>query len=667
MEQQFAFASRDDVWRLHSEMKNVSSIQAEHADRILRLERRQEEDARMKSVWGTSSPFPGILSGTPQQDAVPNPAAEAFSHFNDSQSQSLIGSLHLDNDDEPRRGASRANSVRFDESAIQGHWTQGSRSSGDFFPIRTGSGFGSHPMTERSSSYKSEGKQSSAGQSAHSTHSAHSVHSARTNSLGIDTGYRDLLEQRVTSPIESLGPPPGLFILGPVPSIIRCWLDTQFSNETLLYAAVCTGSYTSFLDRRTIARLQLEDQIIRSQSGEEKIKVPVYLPEAIVQQPLSRSSSPAAPPLPTLTIDFTVIDHGCIPDESKAIQIFIGSDVLRFHNADILFSQSTITMFDDDRKRLSVPLVRPEDDGMFKNLCTVNLNPHHIGRDATRSSWQRREQEQTPRDGSVNGSSTLNAEKQDPAIKSPMPINPSSPSITENWRKPTIGQGSRQSSVSFSSPNEERDTASEPRKPASISAESTNTDNDSTAATSALRQPSSSGIWGSWRRDNPSSTQESPIKADSTTPTNPTGYQRAPRPRGMKVLKPARSTTTTSTATASFSSHSFSQPNGGPQSSDPLARRRAQLPGLDTADHPSSPYQVEATRSAPIDTGVVGSPSSAGAVAGASSTGARELANATNKPRSANPVGGASAFAWLNPGSAPSGPGQGKRSAAFAE
>jgi hypothetical protein len=66
--QSVAFTPRDDnIWRFHSEIIKVQQTQAEHSERLLRLERRQEEDARMKSVWGTSSPFPGILSGTPQQ------------------------------------------------------------------------------------------------------------------------------------------------------------------------------------------------------------------------------------------------------------------------------------------------------------------------------------------------------------------------------------------------------------------------------------------------------------------------------------------------------------------------------------------------------------------------------------------------------------------------
>jgi ubiquitin carboxyl-terminal hydrolase 4/11/15 len=61
------FTPRDDIWHFQTDMLRVQQTQTDHAERLARLERRQEEDARMKSVWRTSSPFPSVLSGTPQQ------------------------------------------------------------------------------------------------------------------------------------------------------------------------------------------------------------------------------------------------------------------------------------------------------------------------------------------------------------------------------------------------------------------------------------------------------------------------------------------------------------------------------------------------------------------------------------------------------------------------
>lgn len=257
--------------------------------------------------------------------------------------------MGLEGEDEPRRGTSRANSVRFDESANHGYYGQTSRSSSEF-PLRTGSGLGSHPLTERSLSHRSDGRQSSSG---------NSHHSARTNSLGLESS------RIMGSAGSPLIPPPGLFLLGPVPCIIRCWLTTTFSNDSLLYAAVCSGSYTSVLGYPIIRKLGLED-LVMQEDDMQWIKLPLYLPEASVHQASSRSGSPA-PQVPALTIRFAVRQAD---PEDQTIQIILGSDVLRSHNADVLFSQDKIVMVDDERNKISMPLVRPENDTVFKSLRT---------------------------------------------------------------------------------------------------------------------------------------------------------------------------------------------------------------------------------------------------------------------------------------------------------
>lgn len=61
-------SSNSDPWRLQTDVARIQQLQVEHGERITRLERRQEDDVRMKSVWGSNSPFPSVLSGgTPQQ------------------------------------------------------------------------------------------------------------------------------------------------------------------------------------------------------------------------------------------------------------------------------------------------------------------------------------------------------------------------------------------------------------------------------------------------------------------------------------------------------------------------------------------------------------------------------------------------------------------------
>ncbi|KAK3063852.1 hypothetical protein LTR53_018738, partial [Teratosphaeriaceae sp. CCFEE 6253] len=107
--------------------------------------------------------------------------------------------------------------------------------------------------------------------------------------------------------------------------------------------------------------------------GVRNVILPVFFPEAVPHPASSRSSSPA-PQLPTLTVGFKVVDQAA-SHETKAIQIFIGSDVLRAHNADILFSSNSMTLFDDERNKLSIPLVRPEDEAAFKSLYVSTGSP----------------------------------------------------------------------------------------------------------------------------------------------------------------------------------------------------------------------------------------------------------------------------------------------------
>lgn len=57
-------ASRDELFHVQMDVKHVQSVQSNHSDRITRLEKRQADDAALKSVW--NSPFPSVIGGTPQ-------------------------------------------------------------------------------------------------------------------------------------------------------------------------------------------------------------------------------------------------------------------------------------------------------------------------------------------------------------------------------------------------------------------------------------------------------------------------------------------------------------------------------------------------------------------------------------------------------------------------
>jgi hypothetical protein len=65
--------TRDEFNNIHVDLKQLQHVQNTHADRLVRLERRQADDAAIKAAW---SPFPSILGqgGTPQHGKRPNPS-----------------------------------------------------------------------------------------------------------------------------------------------------------------------------------------------------------------------------------------------------------------------------------------------------------------------------------------------------------------------------------------------------------------------------------------------------------------------------------------------------------------------------------------------------------------------------------------------------------------
>lgn len=501
------------------------------------------------------------------------PTAEHFSNFDDDQSSNLIGNLQLDADDEPRRigTTSRANSVRFDETANHGHWAHASRTSLDLLP-RSGSSLGGHALSERSYSHKSDGRQSSAGQSVQS------VISGRANSL---TSYGP------ATPVEIPGLAPGLFILGSVPSIIRCWLNTNFKHDTLLYAAICTGSHTSYLDRHLIKHLGFQDQIYQNDDGTSKIKLTIYLPEAVPVSTSVHSDNPA-PQLPSITVDFAVIDEY---DESKpkAIQILIGSDLLRAHNADILFSVNQLTIYDDDRCKLQVPLVRPEDETAFRSLSTSH-GTHHTFRPS------------------------LLSETVDPPAPAEPKVKFLDLSLTEHTAvhkgQETVTAGSSDDGGSSGRRSLEQRLQSVPTVLNQSDAKDTQ---GSSSAAATQRFGASPAMLNSWRRETNEKTSSGALDWANVGKTTalPSGQPR----REIKVLRPSRSSSRT------FSTSSTPAVTGQSRFFDDGKRKD----DGEAAPAPSLSRTVSAEKDE------------------------NRLPGA--KQRSSNPVGGASAFAWLKGGS----------------
>ncbi|KAI3337458.1 hypothetical protein HD806DRAFT_40339 [Xylariaceae sp. AK1471] len=613
-------ATRDELYNVQMDVKQIQIVQNSHAERLSRLEKRQADDAAIKSAW--NSPFPSALGGTPQHGPIQMPPSEMFDDF-EEQGQSLLGSLHLDAEDEPtRRGAaSRANSVRFDESALQSSsWAQNGRQSGDFGPIRPGSGLGTHGMMERSMSHKSDGRHSSAGHSVHSVHSHHSVASGRGSSLGLDTTFTPG-GQEEDSPVSIPEPPPSFFILGSVPSIVRCWLTPNFSHDTLLYADICTGSQKSVVEFSLVKDLNLVDDIHRDLDGVHRIRLHVYLTEATVSHSNSRGPSPA-PQMPSLGCTFEVagMDQPDIADAKKAIRIFIGSETLREHSADILFSQNRMTLYSSEREKLSVPFVRPEDHGAFKNIRTMVVSAEKPKLNATARPFVLGESK-TP--------VTANKASESVQMKASQDEQELHEVTTPVSEQASQQAGSTAASTGSESGGESERLSKDNNMPEHFGSKDKDAQSQPPDALSdgTRRASGAGGIWNSWRQGAATN------GGDQKDNTPLSGYQPAGRGRNMKVFKPMKSTSSSSTRTGAAY-----EPAPPSRSSGEL-RRKSQ-----TAAEGSAGSTI---RWEPKRTSISGVESKAAPTT-------REVRSVSSTPRtSTNPVGGASAFSWMTPSSKP--------------
>lgn len=477
---------------------------------------------------------------------------------------------------------------------------------------------------ERTYSHKSDGRHSSAG---HSVHSFHSVASGRTSSLGLDLllGTRD--DDDESSPIDIAGPPPGLMFLGSFPSIVRCWLTTQYSHDTLLYAVVCSGSQKSTVDYSVLKELDLLNEAHRNINGVLRINVPVYFAEATVSQSHSRSSSPSRQ-VPYINVDFEVTGGDQVEgsESKKEIRIFLGSDTLRANSADLLLSQNRMSLFGNgnERDRLSVPFVRPEDESTYKYITTVNVvpekpklrasAPEFVSSDSRSQTMAAPE----PADADVPQSEAETSEVQSPF--SPM----------------TTQSGYQTKSIETSVPS---DSGSERLQKERASSPPESAGKENHVHGEEKRQDSVGGIWGSWRSG-------ATTGADAGRENGLSGYQPAGSRTGrsMKVLKPQKSVSLSTSAR--IGSGSFETPAPSRSSGD--LRRKSHgasstLEANGSSAAPSVPTvrweNVRRSVSTASPTPTVPSP------AVTTPTAEKPKAPATRS----NPVGGASAFSWMAP------------------
>ncbi|KAI9718155.1 MAG: CSN-associated deubiquitinating enzyme Ubp12 [Chrysothrix sp. TS-e1954] len=527
----------------------------------------------------------------------------------------MIRSLQLDADEEPRRlgATSRANSVRFDESANQGQWSHAARSSAELFPKLTGGigGLGGHGLFERSLSHKSDGRHSSAG---------HSAVSGRANSLGLDVS--DNLSHAA---LEAPGLAPGLLLLGSVPTIVRCWLTQNFRHESLLYAAVCTGSYRSLLDQRIVTALGLDHMVHQDINGHKRVKMSVYLPEAVPMNILPRTNN-SAPQLPSFTVDFTIVDGSEHTTSAKAIQIFLGSDALRAHHADVLFSSNQLTLFDDEGRKLSVPFVRPENDETFKTLYTTSGSPvsarssrriHLDAKTIKHANYSETPDNETDPDIVARDGQGV---EQDHGAKADTSFSTSLPSGMEHANHATIHGESAAENLDHG------------QKPSLSSlttwkADSRDEADHVTSPSSTARAPA---LRSNWRRDGNGSLSGTSDWATVPRHTS-TNYSRTNRDQGMKVLRTSRQSTRSSTTPVSGSSADPALSRGFEETT----RRNGSSSGaLGGSSSDSGESSGQFKRSASVELNDKSS--------------IKDNVVPASRIRVANPIGGASAFGWLN-------------------
>lgn len=262
----------------------------------------------------------------------------------------------LDEVDVSRRGTSRANSVRFDESAIQSHWVPESHSSSEYLPPRS-SGVGG-PLMERSLSYKSDYKSDGRQSSMRSFDNFSMAGSEHDCTLPSALRPRDIIECNTPSVFDA------------APAVIRCWLGMDCSYDSILFALICTGSSKSFIDSSLVFRCGFKDKIWR-EDEEERISLSLFLGSASV--PTETVSSHTT--LPRLKVEFTVVQTLERPHNQKLVQIVLGSDILSAIKADVMFSKRQLNFQVRNGQKVYVDF---ESDALSFDIFDITPHGSHV-------------------------------------------------------------------------------------------------------------------------------------------------------------------------------------------------------------------------------------------------------------------------------------------------
>ncbi|KAK6543808.1 hypothetical protein TWF694_000538 [Orbilia ellipsospora] len=653
----------DDIWKLQHEVREIKASQGAIMKRLQRIERRDEESARIKSLWKSPNMFPTLLSSSSSvaNQAQTNGMPTSYHHS----SRSETTNLHFDDLDAqpqlepytdleselPKRNASRANSVRFDD-AIQNHWFHDPHDSveDNYFPTsRSISQLGSHMLSERSASSKSDGR--------HNSLNSHSVGFDNQSFFDAELGI-PLINS--SSNQSAMSKPPK--IEWAATARISCRLN-PFAEE-VFPAFISTASVDSVIDFDIVSKLNLRESLRHRDNGKLQIQLSLYFYESDIL-----SSSHVDNNMLKVTVEF-----GVLVSEKDGIcpcSIVLGNDILVARQAEVSFLQQQLGIQLDDGTRASIrfagaPLVvsHPLPDKPIHNIVPIAPTPTSvIERPYTAQSIGRKDSRFTrtfqERAGSTPGTPfngnefEFTSHQQKPAIQTPEPIRP----IVQENGEETMGQGS--SAIL----NSVEDTQSP--KPANLDLVGNRqpkpipTSPWSLSSVTALSQEGNLPEIKSPLPKLDSTIPPSPQQPQETTPTDPEPpkpdldtpkTEEAPKPTdqprkrpGMKILRPSRlNATNSSSGQRTPSSSTWNVPKSA---IEPLSIARELKISDEKLDSPLPPVLPQT----PSESNRRKSDATWGSSRPQITNGNGKKYGTVKETVSSNPIGGASAFSWMSP------------------
>ncbi|KAK6358308.1 hypothetical protein TWF730_007654 [Orbilia blumenaviensis] len=660
----------DDFWKLQHEVKELKASQSAIMKRLQRVERRDEESTRIKSLWKSPNLFPALLSTSSSvvNQAQTNGVPSSYHHS----SRSETTNLHFEDLDPqphiepytdleselPRRGASRANSVRFDD-AIQNHWFHDPHDSVEdnyFSNSRSASQLGGHMLSERSASSKSDGR--------HNSLNSHSVGFDNQSFFDADLGVPLVNSSSSHSAVSK-------------PSKIEWAANAQISCRLNPYADesftayISSASVDSVIDFDIVSKLNLRESLRHRDNGKLQIQLSLYFFESDILRSVSSDHS-----MSKVTVEFTVLvseKDGICPSS-----IVMGNDILMARQAEISFLRQQLDIQLDDRTRAAIrfagaplAITHPLPEKPVNSIPQVVAAPiptsaierpftsHSIGRKDSR--FTRTFQEKaisspaTPFQREEFDFSSSSQVK--PPIEAPQPIQPTT--TTDQNMEERMGQGS--SAIL----NSVEDTQS----PKPVSADLVGSTQQKTTPASPWSLSSTAAL----SQEGALAEPKSPLpKLDSSTSSSPkqSSQDRAsvepepskqdveaqkledqnkldqPRKRpGMKILRPSRlNASNSNSGQRTPSSSTWNVPKSA---IEPISIGRELRDADDRLDSPLRPLPPQT----PSESNRRKSDATWGSSGPRIANGANgsQKKYGTVKETVSNPIGGASAFSWMSP------------------